>query len=49
MLMLYDEPELAHKLLGFLTDIVIDFAVAQMEAGAPMIGAGDAAVSLISL
>jgi len=48
MLMLYDEPELAHKILDFLTDIVIDFAVAQVEAGAVMIGAGDAAASLIS-
>jgi len=48
MMMLYDQPELAHKILGFLTEIVIEFAVAQIEAGAPMIGAGDAAASLIS-
>ena len=48
LMMLYDEPELAHKILNFLTDIVIEFAIAQIEAGAEMIGAGDAAASLIS-
>lgn len=48
MLMLYDNPDLAHKLLNFLTDIVIEFALAQIEVGAPMIGAGDATASLIS-
>ena len=48
MTMMYDEPELAHKILAFLTEHVINFAVAQIESGAPMIGAGDAAASLIS-
>ena len=48
MLMLYDEPELAQAVLEFLTPIVIDFALIQIESGAPMIGAGDAAASLIS-
>lgn len=48
MMMLYDDPGLAHKILSFVTDIVIDFAIAQIEAGAPMVGAGDAAASLIS-
>jgi MtaA/CmuA family methyltransferase len=48
MMMLYDNPKLAHKLLSFLTDIVIEFAIAQIEEGAPMIGAGDAAASLVS-
>jgi MtaA/CmuA family methyltransferase len=48
MIMIMDEPVLAHKLLCFITDVVIDFAVAQIEAGAPMVGAGDAAASLIS-
>lgn len=48
MLMLVDEPILAHRVLGFLTDIVIDFSLAQLQTGAPMIGAGDAAASLIS-
>lgn len=43
MLLLCDDPPLAHRIPAFLTDIVIDFALAQLEAGAPMIGAGDAA------
>ncbi len=48
MMLLVDEPALAHRILEFLTDIVIDFAIAQIHAGAHMIGAGDAAASLIS-
>lgn len=48
MTMLYDQPVLLHRLLEFLTPIVSDFALAQLRAGAPMIGAGDAAASLIS-
>ncbi|MDD5705393.1 MAG: uroporphyrinogen decarboxylase family protein [Kiritimatiellae bacterium] len=48
MIMLVEEPELAHAVLDFLTGIVIDFGLAQVAAGAPMIGAGDAAASLIS-
>lgn len=48
MLMLVDDPPLAHRILDFLTQIEIDFALAQAEAGAPMIGAGDAVASLIS-
>ena len=48
LLMLYDSPALAHELLEFLTPLVIDFSLAQLEVGAPMIGAGDAAASLIS-
>jgi MtaA/CmuA family methyltransferase len=48
MLMLHDNPLLAHAILRFLTDIVADFGVSQIQAGAPMIGAGDAAASLIS-
>ena len=46
--MMLDEPELAHDILDFLTDIVIDFALFQLEQGAPMIGCGDAAASLVS-
>jgi len=46
--MLHDQPALAHRLLDFLTGIVIDFCQLQLEAGAPMIGAGDAAASLVS-
>jgi MtaA/CmuA family methyltransferase len=48
MMMLVDAPDSAHKLLAHLTKIVIDFALAQVAAGADMIGAGDAAASLIS-
>lgn len=48
MLMMMDEPAMAHRLLDFLTGVVIDFALIQLAAGAPMIGAGDAAASLIS-
>lgn len=48
MLMLVDAPDLAHALLDRLTAIVIDFALAQAQAGAQMIGAGDAAASLVS-
>lgn len=48
MMMMYQDPVLAHRVLDFLTDIVIDFALHQVEMGAAMIGAGDAAASLIS-
>ncbi len=48
MLLLVDQPDLAHAILEFLTGIVIEFALLQVEAGAPMVGAGDAAASLIS-
>lgn len=48
LLLLVDSPGFAHKLLNFLAEIVIDFALAQLEAGSPMMGAGDAAASLIS-
>lgn len=48
MLMLLEDPQLAHDILEFLTMIVIDFAVVQIQTGAPMLGAGDAAASLIS-
>jgi MtaA/CmuA family methyltransferase len=48
MVLLKDDPGSAQRILAFLTAIVIDFALAQVEAGADMIGAGDAAASLIS-
>ena len=48
MMMLTDEPALAHKVLEFCCEANIAFALAQLEAGAPMVGAGDAAASLIS-
>ena len=48
MMLMMDDPSLAHEILDFLTEIVIAFSLAQLEAGAPMIGAGDAAASLIA-
>ena len=48
IMLLVDDPALAHRVLRFVTDITIDFARAQLQAGAEMIGAGDAAASLIS-
>jgi len=48
MLLLCDDPGAAHALLEKLTPVVIDFALAQLAAGVPMIGAGDAAASLVS-
>jgi MtaA/CmuA family methyltransferase len=48
MVLLMDQPAYAHRVLAHLTDIVIDFALAQVEVGADMVGAGDAAASLIS-
>ena len=48
MMMLVDAPELAHRVLGFITDIEIEFARAQLAAGAHAIGCGDAAASMIS-
>jgi len=48
MILLYEDPVLAHKILDYLTNVVIDFSLYQIEKGCPMIGAGDAAASLIS-
>jgi len=48
MMLVMENPSLAHEILIFLTKIEIQFALAQIEAGADMIGAGDAAASLIS-
>ena len=48
MLLLVDEPLLAHRLLDELTIRIIGFALAQVSVGADMIGAGDAAASLLS-
>jgi MtaA/CmuA family methyltransferase len=48
MLLLKDDPARAHQILAYAAEINIEFALAQIEAGADMIGAGDAAASLIS-
>ncbi len=48
LMLLVTEPAQAHAILERVTDLEIDFARAQLAAGAAMIGAGDAAASLIS-
>ena len=48
LMMTYENPILAHQVLEFATDLNVDFARRQLDAGAPMIGAGDAAASLLS-
>jgi len=48
MVMILEEPALAHPVLGFVAEVEILFALAQLEAGADMIGAGDAAASMLS-
>ena len=48
MLMLMDEPELLEEALNIAADMEIQFAEAQIAAGADMIGCGDAVASLIS-
>jgi MtaA/CmuA family methyltransferase len=46
MLDLIDDPLFATDLLDFATEMEIDFAIAQIDAGADIIGMGDAAASL---
>jgi MtaA/CmuA family methyltransferase len=46
MLDLMDAPGFAADLLDFATDLAIDFARAQIDAGADIMGMGDAAASL---
>ncbi len=48
LLDLYDEPEWLDDLLAFCCELEIAFAVAQLEAGADIIGVGDAVASQIS-
>jgi MtaA/CmuA family methyltransferase len=42
-----DDPEFVHELFGFTVETAIRFAAAQIEAGADIIGIGDAAASLV--
>ncbi len=44
---LMDKPDMYHQAAEIITQNAIDFAVAQIRAGADMIGIGDAACSLI--
>jgi MtaA/CmuA family methyltransferase len=48
LVLIHDDPPLAHQIVEFLTQIVIDFALSQVAVGVPLIGAGDSAASLIS-
>lgn len=43
----YDDPEFVHDLFEFTVATALEFARAQIEAGADLIGIGDAAASLI--
>lgn len=47
MYMMMDEPEAAQELLSFCYEQELKFALAQVDAGADIIGIGDAAASLI--
>ncbi len=44
----YDDPDFTHALAQFAVDVALNFAKAQIEAGADIIGVGDAAASLIN-
>jgi MtaA/CmuA family methyltransferase len=48
MLDYYDDPDFIHALAKFTVDVALKFATAQIEAGADIIGVGDAAASLIN-
>jgi len=47
MLDYYDNPDFVHALAAFTVEVALKFATAQIEAGADIIGVGDAAASLI--
>ena len=47
MLDFYEDPQFVHDLVRFVVELEISFALAQVEAGADVIGIGDAAASLI--
>jgi len=44
----FDVPDFVHELAGFSVKVALTFAKAQIEAGADLIGVGDAAASLVS-
>ncbi len=48
MMDFYDDPAFVHALVEFVLTMELRFAAAQVEAGADIIGVGDAAASLIS-
>ena len=43
----FDDPAFVHDLLDFVVEMELQFAKAQIEAGADIIGVGDAAASLV--
>ncbi|HUV12278.1 MAG TPA: uroporphyrinogen decarboxylase family protein [Acidobacteriota bacterium] len=47
MLDFFDDPSFVRDLFEFVTEMEIDFAEAQIEAGVDLIGIGDAAASLV--
>lgn len=47
MLDFYDDPQFVHDLFAFVVGMELKFARAQIDAGAEMIGIGDAAASLV--
>jgi MtaA/CmuA family methyltransferase len=47
MMDFFDDEDFVHDLFAFTTDMAIAFSKAQIEAGADLIGVGDAAASLI--
>jgi MtaA/CmuA family methyltransferase len=47
MMDLFDDPPFVNELLDFVTEMELAFALAQIEAGAGIVGVGDAASSLI--
>jgi MtaA/CmuA family methyltransferase len=44
----YDDPDFIHALAEFTVNVALQFATAQIQAGADIIGVGDAAASLIN-
>lgn len=48
LMLMHDDPVLAHRIIGFMQECVIDYGLAQVETGAEMLGLGDSAASLLS-
>lgn len=48
MVAVLERPTFAHRVLEFAAELEIEFGRAQLETGADMIGAGDAAASMLS-
>jgi MtaA/CmuA family methyltransferase len=47
MLDFYEDPQFVHELMGFVVEMELRFARAQLAAGVDLIGVGDAASSLV--